>query len=112
MRNADLVLSDSGGIQEEAAALGLPLLVLRDKTERPEVVASGNARLVGTDKTMIVGEVRALLADPAQLARMTRPSFPFGSGNAGARIAQIVEEWLDARRMTAAPARQTASAVR
>ena len=64
MRDADLVLSDSGGIQEEAPALGIPLLVLRDKTERPEGLAAGSSLLVGTDRDRIVGEVSRLLSDP------------------------------------------------
>ena len=104
MRQADLVLSDSGGIQEEAPALGIPLLVLRDKTERPEGLAAGNARLVGTSTDRIVAEVRRLLAHPAELAAMARPSFPYGDGHAGPRIAEIIEEWLEAR----SPARRQA----
>jgi UDP-N-acetylglucosamine 2-epimerase (non-hydrolysing) len=97
MREADLVLSDSGGIQEEAAALGTPLLVLRDKTERPEVIASGNARLVGTSAERIVAEVRRLLANPFERLAMARPAFPYGTGDAAPRIAQIIKQWLDAR---------------
>jgi UDP-N-acetylglucosamine 2-epimerase (non-hydrolysing) len=94
MRAANLILSDSGGIQEEAPALGIPLLVLREKTERPEVIASGNARLVGTATETIVAKARALLRDPAALAAMSRPAFPYGTGSAGRRIAAIVGEWL------------------
>ena len=97
MRDCDLILSDSGGIQEEAPALGTPLLVLREKTERPEGIAAGNARLVGTDATRIVEEARRLLADPLALAAMSRRAFPFGDGRAAPRIAAIVEEWLERR---------------
>lgn len=97
MRAADLILSDSGGMQEEAPALGVPLLVLRDRTERPEAVTSGNARLVGTGKDAIVAAVTAFIADPAQRAAMSRPAFPFGDGTASAQIAALVAEWLDAR---------------
>lgn len=97
MRDADLVLSDSGGMQEEAPALGVPLLVLRDVTERPEGVATGNARLVGTDAARIVEETRRLLSDPLALATMSRRSFPYGDGRAGPRIAAIIEEWLRRR---------------
>ena len=97
MRNADLILSDSGGIQEEAPALGKPLLVLRAKTERPEGIATGNARLVGTDSERIVAEARRLLDDPLALAAMSRRSFPFGDGQAGPRIAAVIEEWLQRR---------------
>jgi UDP-N-acetylglucosamine 2-epimerase (non-hydrolysing) len=102
MREVELVLSDSGGIQEEAPALGVPLLVLREKTERPEGLAAGNARLVGTSTERIVTEVRRVLAHPAELEAMARRSFPYGDGHAGPRIAEIIEEWLDAR----APARR------
>ena len=94
MRTADLILSDSGGIQEEGPALGIPLLVLREKTERPEGIASGNAILVGTSSERIVAEAQRLLRDPERLAAMSRPSFPFGDGKAAPRIAEIIEQWL------------------
>ena len=94
MREVDLILSDSGGIQEEAPTLGIPLLVLREKTERPEGIASGCAHLVGTDPARILTAARALLADPIALARMSRPSFPYGDGRAGERIAAIIVDWL------------------
>jgi UDP-N-acetylglucosamine 2-epimerase (non-hydrolysing) len=97
MRDAGLILSDSGGIQEEAPALGTPLLVLRDKTERPEAIAAGNARLVGTDTKRIVAEAQRLLANPLALAAMSRRSFPFGDGHAAPRIAAIIEDWLERR---------------
>ena len=96
MRSSDLVLSDSGGMQEEAPALGVPLLVLREKTERPEGVAVGNAILVGTSTDRIVEVTRRLLGDSAALAAMSRPSFPYGDGKAGPRIAGIIERWLAA----------------
>jgi len=94
MREADLILSDSGGIQEEAPALGTPLLVLRDKTERPEAVATGNARLVGTATRNIVDEASRLLGDPLALAVMSRRAFPFGDGYAGPHIAFLIDQWL------------------
>jgi UDP-N-acetylglucosamine 2-epimerase (non-hydrolysing) len=97
MRGADLVLSDSGGIQEEAPALGVPLLVLREKTERPEGIEAGCARLVGTSTKRIVSEARALLGDPAALAAMRRPSFPYGDGQSAPRIAGIIIDWLERR---------------
>jgi UDP-N-acetylglucosamine 2-epimerase (non-hydrolysing) len=96
MRDADLILSDSGGIQEEAPALGTPLLVLREKTERPEGIATGNMRLVGTSTRAISTEARRLLQDPVALAAMSRRSFPYGDGQAAPRIATIIEEWLRA----------------
>jgi UDP-N-acetylglucosamine 2-epimerase (non-hydrolysing) len=94
MRDSDLVLSDSGGVQEEAPALGVPLLVLRDKTERPEAIATGNMRLVGCRAGEIVSAVRALRADLPALAAMSGRSFPYGDGRAGPRIAAIVEDWV------------------
>jgi UDP-N-acetylglucosamine 2-epimerase (non-hydrolysing) len=97
MQGALLTLSDSGGMQEEAAALGAPLLVLRDKTERPEGIATGNLVLVGTDSERIVAEVRRLLADPAALAAMARPALPYGDGKSGPRIAAIIDEYLRKR---------------
>lgn len=97
MREADLVMSDSGGIQEEAPALAVPLLVLREKTERPEGIAAGSARLVGTSTGRIVGEATRLLDNPAALAAMGRRRFPYGDGRAAPRIAAIIEEWLETR---------------
>ena len=95
MRGIDLVLSDSGGMQEEAPAVGVPLLVLREKTERPEGIAAGTALLVGTDRDRIVTEVRRLLSDPDARAAMSRQAFPFGDGNAGTRIAAVIAQWID-----------------
>lgn len=97
IRDSDLVLSDSGGIQEEAATLGTPLLVLREKTERPEAIASGNARLVGTSAELIVAETCRLLDNPLVRASMARPGSPFGNGRAGPQIANIVRQWLEQR---------------
>jgi UDP-N-acetylglucosamine 2-epimerase (non-hydrolysing) len=94
-RDADLVLTDSGGLQEEAPTLGVPLLVLREKTERPEGIACGNARLVGTSTERIVAEARQLLADPLAPAAMSRRCFPYGDGRAAERIAAIAADWLD-----------------
>jgi UDP-N-acetylglucosamine 2-epimerase (non-hydrolysing) len=95
MRNAELILSDSGGMQEEAPALGVPLLILRDKSERPEGIATGNMRLVGTSTVAIVTEARRLLTDPLAYAAMSRPAFPYGDGRAAQRIAEIIADWLD-----------------
>ena len=109
MRDADLILSDSGGIQEEAPALGVPLLVLREKTERPEGIATGNMRLVGISPQRILAEARSLLSDAAALAAMARPAFPYGDGKAAPRIAALIEQWLagdrdsDRRRVPLAP---------
>lgn len=107
MRDADLVLSDSGGIQEEAPALGVPLLVLREKTERPEGIACGSARLVGTSAERIVNGARELLGDDDALAAMRRRTFPYGDGHAAPRIAAIIEQWLGRREtLTVGPSRQ------
>jgi UDP-N-acetylglucosamine 2-epimerase (non-hydrolysing) len=91
------MLSDSGGVQEEAPALGVPLLVLRDKTERPEGLWTGNLRLVGTDSQRILETVRCLLADPGALAAMAQPCLPYGDGRAGHRIAALIEQWVESR---------------
>ena len=101
MRDADLVLSDSGGMQEEAPALGVPLLVLRDKTERPEGLENGPTLLVGTDPERIVATVERLRRNRRELASMRRPSLPFGDGQAASRIARhclmFLEEGTPAR---------------
>ncbi|WP_340264318.1 non-hydrolyzing UDP-N-acetylglucosamine 2-epimerase [Sphingobium mellinum] len=85
-----LVLTDSGGVQEEAPSLGKPVLVMRETTERPEGVAAGTAKLVGTDRARIVREVLALLDDEAAYAAMSRAYNPFGDGHAAERIAAII----------------------
>ena len=97
MREVDLVLSDSGGIQEEAPALGVPLLVLREKTERPEGLACCSACLVGTSTERIVDAARGLLHDPGALAAMRRRRFPYGDGKSGPRIAALIDRWLKKR---------------
>jgi UDP-N-acetylglucosamine 2-epimerase (non-hydrolysing) len=94
MRSAKLILTDSGGIQEEAPALGKPVLVLREVTERPEAVELGLARVVGTDSDRIVAETNRLLTDSAHYARMARGGSPYGDGKAAARIAAIVSDFL------------------
>lgn len=90
LSRAALVLTDSGGVQEEAPALGAPVLILRDKTERPEVVAAGAARLVGTDRERIVENAAQLLSDPAARAELARPREIFGDGHAAARIVEVI----------------------
>lgn len=85
MAEADLILTDSGGIQEEAPALGVPVLILRESTERPEVVACGAGRLVGTDPARIVAAACALLTDEAQYHAASTAGSPFGDGRAAQR---------------------------
>jgi UDP-N-acetylglucosamine 2-epimerase (non-hydrolysing) len=94
MDRATLILTDSGGIQEEAPSLGKPVLVMRDTTERPEAVEAGTARLVGTDQDTIVDEVARLLADPASRARMTRAHNPYGDGRAAGRVVDACLRFL------------------
>jgi UDP-N-acetylglucosamine 2-epimerase (non-hydrolysing) len=86
MKAASVILTDSGGIQEEAPALGRPVLVLRETTERPEGIAAGTARLVGTDPARIVDETVRLLTDARAYAKMSRARNPYGDGHAAARI--------------------------
>ncbi len=93
MKRSTLILTDSGGIQEEAPSLGVPVLVLREVTERPEAVEAGVARLVGTDTERIVAETFRLLDDPEAHAAMARPVNPFGDGHAAERIAKALLEW-------------------
>ncbi len=90
---ADIVITDSGGIQEEAPSLGKPVLVTRDTTERPEAVEAGTVRLVGTDVERIVAETELLLDDPAWYERMARAHNPYGDGHAAGRIVErLLEE--------------------
>jgi UDP-N-acetylglucosamine 2-epimerase (non-hydrolysing) len=90
MAACDIVLTDSGGIQEEAPSLGKPVLVMRDTTERPEGVAAGTARLVGADRNAIVAQTARLLDDPVAYEHMGRAHNPYGDGQASQRIASIL----------------------
>jgi len=98
MSKAYLVLTDSGGIQEEAPSIGKPVLVMRSTTERPEVVDAGAARLVGTDTQSIVRETNALLDNEAKYQAMIVAGNPVGDGAAGQRIAKLVKVFIEARR--------------
>ncbi len=86
-----LVLTDSGGIQEEAPSLGKPVLVMRDTTERPEGIAAGTLKLVGTDEDVIYNSFKRLLCDEDEYTRMSHASNPYGDGHACERIADIIE---------------------
>lgn len=86
----EIMLTDSGGVQEEAPALGKPVLVMRETTERPEGVAAGTARLVGTDEDRIVTEIFTLLDDKTAYEAMARAHNPFGDGQAAARIVELI----------------------
>jgi len=91
MEASDIVLTDSGGIQEEAPSLGKPVLVMRDTTERPEGVAAGTARLVGANATVIITETARLLDDPAAYQAMAKAHNPYGDGTASRQIARILD---------------------
>ena len=90
MQRAYILLTDSGGIQEEGPSLGKPVLVMRDVSERPEAIAAGTASLTGTDPERIVGAVSSLLDDPARYKRMTSRPNPYGDGHAAERIVQFL----------------------
>lgn len=95
MRRADLILSDSGGVQEEAPSLNTPVLVLRDTTERPEVVEVGAAKLVGRDPDVVYAAARQLLTDEASRLAMTGKPNPYGDGRASVRIRKAVSRFLE-----------------
>jgi UDP-N-acetylglucosamine 2-epimerase (non-hydrolysing) len=95
MKRASLVLTDSGGIQEEAPAFGIPVLVLREVTERPEGVEAGILKLVGTDAARITAEASLLLDNPSEYAKMAKAANPFGDGHAAGRIVQALLDYTD-----------------
>lgn len=92
MKQAYLIISDSGGVQEEAPALGKPVLVLREETERPEAVDAGVVRLVGTDHDSIISEAERLLSDQEYYSSMARGVSPYGDGKAAGRIVKILQD--------------------
>ena len=97
LARSTLILTDSGGIQEEAPSLGKPVIVLRDTTERPEGVAAGTAKLAGTDEETIYAMVRQLLTDEGEYQRMSQAVNPYGDGLASARIADAIAAWFQNR---------------
>jgi len=92
MSRSYLILTDSGGIQEEAPSLGKPVLVMRDTTERPEAVEAGTVKLVGSDQSNIVKEVQNLLDDSSEYQRMSKAHNPYGNGNASKKILKILRD--------------------
>jgi UDP-N-acetylglucosamine 2-epimerase (non-hydrolysing) len=94
MRRAYLLITDSGGIQEEGPSLGKPILVMREKTERPEAVAAGTVRLVGTDVDRILHEATRLLDSPLEYNSMARIHNPYGDGRASDRIRQAIAAYF------------------
>jgi UDP-N-acetylglucosamine 2-epimerase (non-hydrolysing) len=97
MRRSYLILTDSGGVQEEAPSLGVPVLVLRKTTERPEAAEAGLARIIGTDPGAIVEHVEELLADKHAYRRMATAVNPYGDGRASERIAEVLRNWRTGR---------------
>jgi UDP-N-acetylglucosamine 2-epimerase (non-hydrolysing) len=101
MSRCTLMLSDSGGIQEEAPSLGKPVLVMRDTTERPEAVLAGTVKLVGADEVKIVEETSKLLTDKAAYDEMARAHNPYGDGKATGRIVAPAQSfWVSRRPVT------------
>jgi len=94
MDESSIVLTDSGGLQEEAPALGKPVVVMRDETERPEIVEAGGAVLAGPHRANIVAEVERILRDEKTYTRMARVRNPFGDGHAARRIVRIIDAWF------------------
>lgn len=103
MQRAEVILTDSGGVQEEAPSLGKPVLVLRDTTERPEAVLAGSVKLVGTDSHCIFNETSRLLMDPQARLSMARVKNPYGDGFAAGRIADHCDAYLENRNDTLHP---------
>ncbi len=97
MNRCYLVLTDSGGLQEEAPSLGKPVLVLRDTTERPEAVQAGTVKLTGTNRQRIYQAAYTLLSDPAAYEKMARAINPYGDGKAARRIAKVATDFLYVR---------------
>ena len=97
MSKSYLILTDSGGIQEEAPSLGKPVLVMRDTTERPEAIAAGTVRLVGSEQDSIFKEVQKLLNDNAEYQKMSKAHNPFGDGSASGKIVNIIKNRLYAK---------------
>lgn len=112
LKRAWLVLSDSGGVQEESTALGKPVLVLRKETERPEGVEAGTLKLIGTDRARIAEEVAKLSASRAAYAKMTKGSKVFGDGQAAGRIVSVLEEKLQSSATRPVARRKSAKASR
>jgi UDP-N-acetylglucosamine 2-epimerase (non-hydrolysing) len=94
MSRSYLLLTDSGGVQEEAPSLGKPVLVMRETTERPEAVEAGTAKLVGSDEAAIIAAVNSLLDNPAEYERMARQHNPYGDGHASKRIVEVIRRHL------------------
>jgi len=97
MNRAEIILTDSGGIQEEARTLGKPVLVMRDTTERPEAVSAGTAKIVGAETVAIVREATCLLSDGESYRKMAQAHNPYGDGRASMRIVDIIRQKIKAK---------------
>ena len=95
MKKSYLILTDSGGVQEEAPSLGKPVLVMRDTTERPEGVEAGTLRLVGTNEENIYNNFKMLITDDKEYTKMAQAKNPYGDGFASVRIADVIEKVLE-----------------
>ena len=102
LANAWLVLTDSGGLQEEAPTFGVPVLVLRDETERPEAVEAGCALLIGAERSTIIEQVMRLASDSAAYERMSRADNPFGDGTASKQIVTVLAQHFQMQSVTPA----------
>lgn len=112
MRSAWLIVSDSGGVQEEAPSLGKPLLILRENTERPEAISSGVARLVGGQSGALSRHLEENYADDSWVRSVTEVSNPFGDGTAAANIVRVIEKQLFAKQIHKLAAKRSFSQVR
>ena len=94
MNSAKIILTDSGGVQEEAPSLGKPVLVMRDTTERPEGIDAGTVKLVGARKQAIVNGVNELFSDIQLYQKMSQAKNPYGNGHASKRITEVIDAFL------------------
>jgi len=94
MKKSFIILTDSGGVQEEAPSLGIPVLFLRETTERPEAVEAGTVYLVGTDAKLIMSKTNELLTSKSMYEKMTKSYDPYGDGNANERIFEFLKQNL------------------
>ena len=97
MARCHLIVTDSGGIQEEAPALGKPVLVVRETTERPEAIEAGTARLIGTNAETVLAALTDLLGNQSSYDRMAHAANPFGDGHAAEKIVEAIREWSASR---------------
>ena len=97
MKKSYMIITDSGGLQEEAPSLGKPVLLAREKTERPEAIQAGTVKLVGSDPALIEGSVNQLLDDPREYEAMSRASNPYGDGKASERIVGCLLQYFGLR---------------